>query len=476
MGKLLGVVVSGLGIGFLTKLVEPMVIIEEPLRIFDSTWAQVLVLLVVIAFMQRKPAGLFPDKGRLADAAGGGSAWGGGRVSWRRDLGIGLILAGLGLLVVPFLYLVGLPEIPWLYDGGPMSLGMVNKLGQFTALAMVAVGLDLVWGYMGVLSLCQFMFFALGGYAMGLYLVNHGPMGGANSDVPAALFVVMSGVGDASPPWFLPLFRTLPGAVVLGLLIPGLLALLIGVTTFRSRVRGVYFAILTQAITVAAWLVFQKNELTLGGTNGLTNFTHIQGFPIASDPAAGPLAQTRFWLYIASVVALLGVLIVGKWMVRSGFGRVLIAIRDDETRLLFRGYQAWVFKAAAFTAAALFAAVGGMLYTPQMGIINPRSFAAEASILVVVWVALGGRGTLWGAAIGAIVVNLLYDRLTTDYAESWPFVLGALFIAVPLFLPGGLMSLPAMLGRGVATLRTRHEAGEVSPAVVPVTPATEVQA
>ncbi len=449
VGKLLGVVVSGLGIGFLTKWIEPVVLIEEPLRIFDSTWAQVLVLLLVIAFMQRRPAGLFPDKGRLADAAARGTSWGlGGRTGIAFDVVIGVALAATGLVLVPLLY-----------ANGVMGLGTVNKLGLFVTMAMVAVGLDLIWGYMGVLSLCQYMFFALGGYCMSIYLIAHGPMDGSNGDVPKSLFSVLSGVGEAAPPWFLPLFNWLPAAAVLGLLIPGLLALLIGVTTFRSRVRGVYFAILTQAITVGAYLIFQKTELGLGGTTGLTNFTHVAGYLIAEDTAAGPWVQTRFWLYIASVVGLLGVLTMGKWMVRSGFGRVLLAIRDDETRLLFRGYQTWVYKTAAFVVAGMFAGLGGMLYAPQKGIVNAHAFGAGESILVVAWVAIGGRGTLWGAAIGAIGVNLLYDALTSYSAELWPFVIGGLFIAVPLLLPGGVMGVPAGLaaraGQSLRTFRTR---------------------
>ena len=436
VGKLIGVVVSGLGLGMITKLAEPIVLIEQPLRIFDATWSQVLVLLLVIAFMQRKPAGLFPDKGRLANAAGGFAApWaGGGQAGWKRDLAVGLILAGIGLLVVPLLY-----------GSGYIGLGMMNKLGQFTALAMVAVGLDLLWGFMGVLSLCQYMFFALGGYCMAIYLINHGSMVGPEGNIPASLMFVMSGVGDPQPPWYLPFFKYLPIAALFGVLVPGLLALLIGLTTFRSRVRGVYFAILTQAITVAAYLIFQKSELGLGGTTGLTNFKTIMGFPIAGGPDTAPFEQTRFWLYIASVTGLLLVLAAGKAMTGSGFGRVLVAIRDDETRLLFRGYQTWIYKTAAFTAAAVFAGIGGMLYAPQKAPINSHLFAPITSILVVAWVAVGGRGTLWGGAVGTIVVLLLYDWMTSASPETWPFVLGTLFIAVPLFLPGGLMSIPGLI-------------------------------
>ena len=459
VGKLLGVIVSGLSLGFLEKFIEPMTILEQPIRIFDATWAQVLVLLLVVGFIQRKPSGLFPDKGRLADRADT-TAWVTSRRSDpRRDVILGFSLAVIGLLIVPLLYVSGL-----------LSIQTVNKLGYFTAFAIVAVGLDLVWGYTGVLSLCQFVFFAIGGYCMGLYLINYGPMDGAHGDIPRALYVVMSDVSGARAPWFLGLFKHFPVAVFLGLLLPGVLALLIGATTFRSRVRGVYFAILTQAIAVAFWLVFQKNDMKLGGTNGLTNFVEILGFTIAGDPSAPALSQTRFWLYIASVVCLLVVLVIGRFVVASGFGRVLTAIRDDETRLLFRGYQAWVYKTAAFTLAAICAGLGGMLYVPQMGIITPRDLAASMSIMVVVWVALGGRGTLWGAAIGALAVSLLYDRMTSLAPRYWLFVLGTLFIVVPLYLPGGLMSLPSIIATKFGRLQTSpagRSAVAASPAASP---------
>lgn len=433
VGKLIGVIVSGLGLGVLQKFLEPMVFIEEPLRIFDATWAKVAVLMLVILFIQRRPSGLFPDKGRMADQADTADADKTG-TSKRTDTVLGLLLVLVGLVFVPALYAMDL-----------MSIEMINKLGFFCAFAICAIGLDLIWGYMGVLSLCQFMFFSLGGYCMGLYLINHGPMD--RDGIPMALSYVMSDVSNREPPWFLPLFESFPAAVLLGMLIPGLLGLLIGVTTFRSRVRGVYFAILTQAITVGAWLVFQKNDLKLGGTNGLTNFEQVLGFNIAANEDLGRFQQTRFWMYIASVVVLLVVLGLAKWLVHSPFGKVLIAIRDDETRLRFAGYNTWLYKAAAFTIAAVFAGVAGMLYVPQKGIITPQQMTAFASIIVVIWVALGGRATLWGAVLGAFAVNLLYDFMTSWKPEYWMYVLGGVFILVPLALPGGLMSLPGIVAK-----------------------------
>ncbi len=353
---------------------------------------------------------------------------------------IGFVLLAVGALVI----------VPALYGGGMMSAGSVTKLGQWMAFAIVAIGLDLVWGYMGALSLCQFLFFTLGAYGMGLYLANSGPLD--ELGIPTCLSYVMSDVEDKKPPFFLAWFKPFPVAVLLGMLIPGLIALGIGVTTFRSRVKGVYFSILTQAIVVAFWLVLQKNDLKLGGTNGLTNFPEILGFKIAANPEAGPFMQTRFWLYVASVLVLMGVLGLAIWLVRSPLGRVLVAIRDDETRLRFSGYQAWTYKAFAFAVAGVFAAIGGMLYAPQKGIITPSDTDAFASILVVAWVALGGRGTLWGAVIGTLLVNLMYDRMTSYAPEYWMFVLGGLFIGVVLFLPGGLMSLPTEIRGWVARL------------------------
>jgi len=443
VGKLAGVIFSGLGLGFIEKLLEPITIITQPLKIFDATWAQVAGLLAVILFMQRRPAGMFPDKGRMADQADRTSAPFVARITRRGDMILGAALIFLGLILVPLLY-----------GSGMMSLEFVNKLGYIFAFAICAIGLDLIWGYIGVLSLTQFLFFAIGGYCMGLYLVNYGPMDGLNKNIPRALFVVMSAVSGAEPPFFLSWFKSFPMTVLLGMLLPGLLALLIGLGTFRSRVRGVYFSILTQAITVAFWLVFQKNDMRLGGTNGLTNFTHILGFPIQASADAGKFEQTRFWLYMASFVSLVVVVLIAKGLVHSGFGRVLVAIRDDETRLRFVGYQTWAYKASAFAIAAMFASIGGMLYVPQKGIITPQQIAAVASILVVAWVAVGGRGTIWGAVIGTIFVSLVYEYMTSVAPAYWYYVLGGMFILVPLLLPGGIISLPQVIARLVQKRQT----------------------
>ncbi|MDE0185565.1 MAG: urea ABC transporter permease subunit UrtC [Candidatus Poribacteria bacterium] len=349
------------------------------------------------------------------------------------------------------LLFVGLVMIPLSYYTGLIAIGTVNMLGRYMAFAIVAVGLDLIWGYTGILSLCQSFFFALGGYAMGMYLAHHGGPEGIidanNWKIPACLYVVYpykvgEAPGDALVPWFWKPFYTLPVTALLGLLIPGLAALVIGYVGFRSRVRGVYFAILTQAITVAGWLVFCMNNMKLCGTNGLTRFDRIAGFKLANP-------SVKVSLYILTLLSLVGVYALCRYIVKSRLGRVLIAIRDDETTLRFSGYKPYIYKLFAFVLAGMIAGLGGMLYAPQMGIFTPANMEASASILVVVWVAVGGRGALSGAILGALAVNLLYNFFTSEKdfllfvwkAEFWQFILGGLFIGVVLLLPGGLIDL-----------------------------------
>ncbi|MCH2116068.1 MAG: urea ABC transporter permease subunit UrtC [Pirellulales bacterium] len=354
--------------------------------------------------------------------------------------------------------------VPCLYLVGWISIDTVNMLGRYLALALVAISLDLVWGYTGMLCLCQSLFFALGGYAMGMYLAHHGGPEGlidhAGWKIPACLYVVYPyGVGelpgDAMTPWFWKPFYSLPGTVALGLIIPGMVALVIGFFVFRSRVRGVFFAVLTQAVTLAAWLIFCMNNMKLCGTNGLTRFDQLAGFQL-SDP------NTRLGLYMIT----LGSLSVVYWLcwliIKSRLGRVLVAIRDNEKRLRFVGYKPYLFKMFIFSVSAMIAGLGGMLYAPQMGIFTPTNMEVRESILVVVWVAVGGRGTLSGPIAGTLLVNLLYNLLTSrqeffwflqDYLapatydklvwspDYWPFVLGGLFIIVVLYLPKGITSI-----------------------------------
>lgn len=342
-------------------------------------------------------------------------------------------------------------SIPCFYLAGWITIDTVNMLGRYLALALVALSLDLVWGYTGMLCLCQSFFFALGGYAMGMYLAHHGGPEGiidhAGWKIPACLYVVYPYAvgevpGDALTPWFWKPFYFLPATIALGLFIPAFVASVIGFFVFRSRVRGVFFAVLTQAVTLAAWLVFCMNDMKLCGTNGLTRFDRLAGFPLNDE-------KTRLGLYVITLAALVLVYWLCWLIIKSRLGRVLVAIRDNETRLRFAGYKPYLFKMFVFSVSAMIAGLGGMLYAPQMGIFTPTNMEVRESILVVVWVAVGGRGTLGGAVAGTLLVNLLYNYLTSRQEcmglvwspEYWPFVLGSLFIIVVLFCPDGIATI-----------------------------------
>ena len=452
------------------------------------------------------------------------------------------------------LFLIAAVGIPALYYKDQIGIGYVNLLGQYMAFAIVAVSLDLVWGYAGMLCLCQAFFFCLGGYAMGMYLAHHGgPEGIIDHNgwkLPACLYVVYPyKVGeaptDAMVPWFWKPMWNLWSTILLGALIPGLVAGLIGFFVFRSRVRGVFFAVLTQAITLAAWLVFTLNDIKCGGTNGLTRFDRVilgshekvqvqvdpqrmesfhltpqqigpaidhyaesvkdssvkasdnsylltvphgqhpwnmmeavqsinvgqeKGTPIKlSDVADVRLAgflltdpQVKLGLYVLTVLSLGGAYALCRFVIRSRVGRVLIAIRDNENRLLFFGYQPYHFKVFIFALSGMLAGLGGMLYVPQKLIITPHNMSVLESIMVVIWVAVGGRGTLSGAILGTLVVKMMYYYFTSQrellyFAEKWipkslyswtvwrpdywMFVLGGTFVVVVLLLPNGLISI-----------------------------------
>jgi urea transport system permease protein len=329
-----------------------------------------------------------------------------------------------------FFFALALIGVPLLYSAGSISIETVNQWGRFISFAVVALGIDLVWGYTGMLSLCQAMFFCLGGYCMGMYLAMHGPLDG--DGIPRCLFVVSSAVGGLNLPSFWKPFDSFAAAIILGLAVPGIAAFVFGYFAFRSRVRGVYFSIITQATTLGAWLMFCRNDLMLCGTNGLTNFTRIAGYELREP-------NTKLGLYIASV-AVLGIsYVLCRMLVNSRLGRILIAIRDNESRLRFSGYQPNYYKVFVFSIAAMLAGLGGMLYVPQMGIITPSNMGVAESIMMVVCVAFGGRGTLSGAVLGALIVNLMYNVLTTQAPQYWPFVQGALFIGVVLYFPAGLI-------------------------------------
>jgi urea transport system permease protein len=311
----------------------------------------------------------------------------------------------------------------------------ISLFGKYLCYAILAISVDILWGYTGLLSLGQALFFALGGYMMGMYLMRMiGSLGQYHQPIPD--FLVFLGWSQL-PPFWRP-FSSFAFAVFMAFVLPGALAALFGYLGFRSRIRGVYFAILTQALTYGACLLFFRNSLLMGGNNGFTDFKFLLGRDLR-------LESTQRALYVATAVAVLLVYLGCRWLSRTKFGLVQQAIRDQENRVLFSGYAAEHYKLFVFVLAALIAAVGGILYVPQVGIINPSEMSTDNSLEAVVWVAVGGRGTLVGPILGAIGVNALKSWATQAYPDLWLLFLGTLFIIVVLFLPGGIVSLPARL-------------------------------
>lgn len=344
------------------------------------------------------------------------------------DLRLGLFLAVL------FLVTVLVPLATMLDRSSPLSLPayLIPLLGKYLCYALLAVALDLCWGYAGILSLGHGAFFALGGYAMGMHLMREIGARGvyANPDVPD--FMVF--LGWTELPWFWWGFDMFWFAALMALFVPGLLAFVFGWFAFRSRVSGVYLSIITQALTFALMLAFFRNEMGFGGNNGLTDFRDVLGFSLSAP-------STRVALLILTALSLAACLLIARAITLSKAGKVLIAVRDAESRTRFLGYRVEGFSVFVFTVSAMMAGLAGALYVPQVGIINPGEFAPANSIEIVVWVALGGRGTLVGAALGALVVVGLKSWLTANFPDLWLFALGALFILVTLVLPKGLMGL-----------------------------------
>ncbi|MEB0006727.1 MULTISPECIES: urea ABC transporter permease subunit UrtC [unclassified Pseudomonas] len=307
-----------------------------------------------------------------------------------------------------------------------VSAYTLTLVGKILCYAIVAVALDLVWGYAGLLSLGHGLFFALGGYAMGMYLMREA----AGDELPA----FMTFLSWTELPWYWTGTNHFLWAMCLVVLAPGLLALIFGFFAFRSRIKGVYFSIMTQALTFAGMLLFFRNETGFGGNNGFTNFRSILGFSISSQ-------GTRATLFLATVILLVGSLFVGWRLAQSKFGRVLTALRDAENRLMFCGYDPRGFKLFVWVLSAVLCGLAGALYVPQVGIINPSEMSPTNSIEAAVWVALGGRGTLIGPLLGAGLVNGMKSWFTVAFPEYWLFFLGALFIGVTLYLPKGVIGL-----------------------------------
>jgi urea transport system permease protein len=317
--------------------------------------------------------------------------------------------------------------------GHPLHLSAfwVTLVGKIMCYAIVALALDLVWGYAGILSLGHGLFFALGGYAMGMYLMRQiGREGQYQSDLPD--FMVFLDWKEL--PWQWWSSEHFLWALLLVVLVPGILAFVFGYFAFRSRVKGVYFSIITQALTFAAMLLFFRNNTGFGGNNGFTDFKRILGFSITAP-------ETRMALFVLTALLLLLTFLLCRWIVASKFGRVLEAIRDAEPRVMFCGYKTVHYKVAIFTLSAVLCGIAGALYVPQVGIINPSEMSPANSIEIAIWVAVGGRGTLLGAILGAGLVNGAKSFFTVAFPEYWLFALGGIFIAVTLFMPRGVLGV-----------------------------------
>ena len=361
----------------------------------------------------------------------------------KQDWGRSILLGTLGVMcvVVPVANLL-VPEDSAFH----VSTYTVTLLGKYLCYALLAMALDLVWGYCGILSLGHGAFFALGGYAMGMYLMRQIGTRGVYGHPELPDFMVFLNWEEL--PWYWFGFDAFWFAMLMVVLVPGTLALVFGWLAFRSRVTGVYLSIMTQALTYALLLAFYRNEMGFGGNNGLTDFKDILGASLQSD-------VTRVVLFVVSAFALALTYLFCRFVVTSKLGRVVTAVRDADDRTRFIGYRVENYKVWIFTVSAVLAGIAGALYVPQVGIINPSEFEPLKSIELVVWVALGGRGTLYGAALGAVIVNYAKTWMTGAFPEVWPFALGGLFILVTLSLPKGVVGLVRSLPNWLAS-RVRY--------------------
>ena len=348
----------------------------------------------------------------------------------------GQIFLSVVLLLAVFVPLLNLAlpvESAWHVPTWVMSL-----LGKYLCFALLALSVDLIWGFCGILSLGHGAFFALGGYAMGMYLMRKIGDRGVYGNPELPDFMVFLNWKEL--PWYWHGFDNFGFAMIMVLLVPGVLGFVSGWLTFRSRVTGVYLSIISQAMTYALLLAFFRNDMGFGGNNGLTDFKDLLGFDLQAS-------ETRAGLFVASALALAGGYVLCRYIVSSKLGRVLVGIRDAENRVRFLGYRVEYYKLFVFTLSSMLAGVAGALYVPQVGIINPSEFAPAVSIEIVIWVAIGGRGSLYGAALGAVLVNYAKTYFTGALPEIWLFMLGALFVAVTLFMPQGIVgSIPAFNG------------------------------
>jgi urea transport system permease protein len=365
-------------------------------------------------------------------------------ISARRDPGSRWFLGALAFVavIVPFLNLVVPPSSTLHLSGYGITL-----IGKYLCYALLALSVDLIWGYCGILSLGHGAFFALGGYAIGMYLMREiGPRGVYGNPILPDFMVFLN---YKSLPWFWHGFNHFAFALLMMILVPGCLALAFGWFAFRSRVTGVYFSIITQALTYALMLAFFRNDMGFGGNNGFTDFKDILGFDLHSE-------KVHLLLLVITAVMLAISYIVCRSIVSSRAGRVIRAIRDAESRTRFLGYRVESYKLWVFVLSSVLAAIAGALYVPQIGIVNPSEFSPLNSIEAVIWVAVGGRGTLYGAVAGAVLVNYAKTYLTTTIPDAWYYVLGTLFVMVTLFLPRGIIGLMSRSDR-------KHKTGKRLP-------------
>jgi urea transport system permease protein len=347
----------------------------------------------------------------------------------------GLVLSAKGwgaVMTALALVLVLAPALNLLVPAGhPLHLSdyFLALIGKIMCYAICALAMDLIWGYTGILSLGHGLFFAMGGYGMGMYLMRQiGRDGSYGADLPD--FMVF--LDWKTVPWHWTFSESFIGQMLLVVLVPALLAFVFGFFAFRSRIKGVYFSIITQAMTFAAMLLFFRNETGFGGNNGFTDFKRILNIPIAQP-------STRMVLFVITGLTLIGFYLMARWLVNTKFGRVLQAIRDAENRVMFCGYNPLAYKLSIWTLSAVMCAIAGALYVPQVGIINPSEMSPAAGIEIAIWAAVGGRASLIGPIIGAFFVNGAKSWFTVAFPEFWLYFLGALFILVTLFLPDGIV-------------------------------------
>ena len=365
------------------------------------------------------------------------------------------------ILILGAVSIVGLVVLPCLNAFVPpdrflhVSNFSLTLYGKYLCYAVLALGVNLLWGYTGLLSLGQALFFSLGGYCLGMHLMlKIGRLGQYKADIPDFMVFLefpkrFPDTGGLPPHW-IP-FNNVWFAVAMVVIVPAVVAFIFGWLAFRSRIKGVRFSILSQPLTYAAMLMFFRNDFTFGGNNGLTDFKFIFGCDI-NAPA------TKRWLYVASASLLFGVYVLLRWLTSTKFGMIQRAIRDSENRVLFSGYATANFKLFVFVLSAVICGLGGALFVPQVGIINPSEMAPDKSLEAVVWCAVGGRGNLLGPILGAVGCNALKSYATHAYAEQWPYILGTLFVFVTLFMPKGIVGLPEQFRRLKARFTTSKKA------------------